>query len=65
VPGAGFRFQPVDEVDGVEEASTQAGANAASRNGDGQMRFAGSCRGRDMAPDFWRVKRLFTMPSIL
>jgi len=64
-PGARFRLQSVDEIDGVEEPPAQTGADATARNSDGQMRFAGSRRGRDMAPDFWRVKRLFTMPSIL
>ncbi len=64
-PGARFRLQPIDEIDDIEEAPTQAGADAAARDGDGEMRLAGSGRGRDMAPDFWRMKRRSTTPSIL
>ena len=64
-PGAGFRFKAVDEIDGGEEAPARAGANAAAGDGDREMRLARAARGRDMAPDFWRAKRLFTTPSIL
>ncbi len=40
--GPAFGFEPVDEVDGVEEAAARSGANTASRNGDRQMAFARS-----------------------
>ena len=40
--GATFGLEPVDEIDGVEEAAARAGADAASRDGDGQMRLAGA-----------------------
>ncbi len=39
---AGLRLQPIDEIDDIVEATTRAGANAASRNGDGEMGLAGS-----------------------
>ena len=35
--GARFGLQPVDEVDRVEEASAQFGADAAARDGDCEM----------------------------
>jgi hypothetical protein len=54
--GAGFRLQPVDEVDGVEEASAQLGADAAARDGDGEMGLAGSGRSRAILPGIWRSK---------
>ncbi len=41
-PGARFRLQPIDEIDDIEEAPTQAGADAAARDGDGEMGLAGS-----------------------
>ncbi len=40
-PGAGFGFEPVDEIDGGEEAPAGAGADAVARDGDGKMAFAG------------------------
>ena len=40
--GARFRFEPIDEINSVEEASAQAGADAASRDRDGEMRLPGS-----------------------
>jgi len=50
--GARFGLQPVDEVDDIVEAAAGAAANAASRNRDGKMRFAGA------APDS------VTMPGV-
>lgn len=40
-PGASFRLKAIDQIYSIEEAPPQAGANAASGNGDGEMRFAG------------------------
>src|SRR5262245_24394235 len=40
--GAGFGFEPVDEVDGGVEAASGAAADASPRNGNGQMRLAGA-----------------------
>lgn len=37
---AGFGLQAIDEINGVEETAAQAGADAASRDGDGEMRLA-------------------------
>ena len=39
---AAFGLEPVDEVDGCEEASARSGADAASCDGDGSMRFSRS-----------------------
>ena len=39
---AGFGFKPIDEIDDIVEPTARAGANAASRNGDGEMGLAGS-----------------------
>ena len=38
---AGLGLEPVDEIDHVEETAAGAGANAASRNGNGQVGLAG------------------------
>lgn len=38
---AGLGLEPVDEVDEVIKSSPGAAADAASRDGDGQMRLAG------------------------
>src|SRR6266481_4825212 len=38
----GFDLQAVDEVDHVIEAAASAGSDAASGNGDGQMRLSGA-----------------------
>ena len=62
--GAGLGFEPVDEIDGGEEAPARSGSDAASRDGDGQMRLAGAGRDSDMAPGFWRAKRRSTTPFI-
>jgi hypothetical protein len=47
----------IDEIDGGEEATARSSADAASRNGDGQMRLASAGRDSDMAPGFWRMRR--------
>ena len=62
--GAAFGLELVDEVDGCEEATARSGADAASCDGDGQMRLARSDRDSDMAPGFWRAKRRCTTPFI-
>src|SRR6516164_9675231 len=41
-PGAAFGLELVDEIDGGEEASARSGADAASRDRDGQMRLSRS-----------------------
>jgi hypothetical protein len=47
---AGLGFEPIDEIDDIVEPATGAGADAASRDGDGEMRFAGSGRSSDILP---------------
>jgi Resolvase, N terminal domain len=47
---AGLGFEPIDEIDDIVEPATGAGADAASRDGDGKMRFAGSGRSSDILP---------------
>jgi hypothetical protein len=47
---AGLGFEPIDEIDDIIEPSAGAGANAASRNGDGEMSLAGSGRSSDILP---------------
>jgi hypothetical protein len=39
---AGLGFEPIDEIDNIVEPAASAGADAASRNGDGEMSLAGS-----------------------
>ena len=39
---AGLGLEPVDEIDYVVETAAGAGPDAASGNGDGEMRFAGA-----------------------
>ena len=41
-PCACFGFQAINEIDCIEETATQTGADAASRDGNGEMRLAGS-----------------------
>ena len=41
-PARAFGLELVDEIDGGEEAPARSGADAASRDGDGQMRLAGA-----------------------
>jgi hypothetical protein len=61
---ARFSLELIDEIDGGEEATARSGSDAASRNGDGQMRLASAGRDSDMAPGFWRAKRRSTTPFI-
>jgi hypothetical protein len=63
--GARLGLETIDQIDGGEEAPARAGANATAGDSDREMGFARSGRGRDMAPDFWRVKRRSTMRFIL
>ena len=56
----GLAFEPVDEVDNDVEAATGAAANAGSPDSYGQMRLAGSGRGRDILPDTRGRTRRFT-----
>ena len=39
---AGLGFEPVDEIDDIVEPAASAGADAASRDGDGEVRLASS-----------------------
>ena len=61
---ARLSLELIDEIDGGEEAPARSGSDAASRDGDGQMRLAGAGRDSDMAPGFWRAKRRSTTPFI-
>ena len=58
-------FKSVDEFDRGEEPNALAvmldGLDADRRS---EMRLAGSGRGSDMAPGFWRAKRRSTTPFI-
>jgi hypothetical protein len=47
---AGLGFEPIDEIDDIVEPAAGAGADAASRDGDGEMRLAGSGRSSDILP---------------
>ena len=47
---AGLGFEPIDEIDDIVEPAASAGADAASRNGDGEMSLAGSGRSSDILP---------------
>ena len=40
--GPPFGLEPVDQIDGVEEAAARSGADAAARDRDRQMRLAGA-----------------------
>ncbi len=40
--GPPLGLEPVDQIDGVEEASARSGADTAPRDGDRQMRLAGA-----------------------
>jgi hypothetical protein len=48
--GAGLALEPVDEVDGIEEAAPRATADAGPGDGDGEMALAGPGRSRDILP---------------
>jgi hypothetical protein len=47
---AGLGFEPIDEIDDIVEPAAGAGADAASRDSDGEMRLAGSGRSSDILP---------------
>jgi hypothetical protein len=54
-------FEGVDEFDGGEEADALAVMlDRLDADRGGEMRFAGSRRGSDMAPGFWRARRRST-----
>ena len=61
---ARLSLELIDEIDAGEEAPARSGSDAASRDGDGQMRLAGAGRDSDMAPGFRRAKRRSTTPFI-
>jgi len=62
--GARLRLEPIDEIDGGEEAPARSRPDAAARDGDRQVSLSGSGRDSDMAPGFWRAKRGSTTPFI-
>ena len=47
---AGLGLEPIDEIDNIVEPAASAGADAASRDGDGEMRLAGAGRSSDILP---------------
>ena len=49
-------FEAVDQVDGGEESPARSGTDAASRNGDRQMRLAGASRSSVIVPGVWDQK---------
>ena len=56
-----FLFEGVDEFDGGEEADALAVMlDGLDADRGGEMRFAGAGRDSDMAPGFWRARRLST-----
>ena len=59
---AGLGFEPIDEIDDIVEPATGAGADAASRDGDGEMGFAGSGRSSDILPGI-RARAGASVPS--
>ena len=54
--GAAFGLELVDEIDGGEEAPARSRSDAASRDGDGQMRLACAGRGSDILPGIRRMR---------
>jgi hypothetical protein len=54
--GARLGLKPVDEIDGGEEAAARPGADAASRDGDRQMRLAGSRQTSVILPGVRRLR---------
>ena len=68
LPQRPFAFglgQRCDDVGEAGEVDAAAGLNRLDAERQAEMGFAGAGRGRDMAPDFWRVKRRSTMRFIL
>ena len=57
--------QLMHEAGGRGEGDGQPTLASGEAKRQADMRLARAARGRDMAPDFWRAKRLFTTPSIL
>ena len=53
---AALGLEPVDEIDDIVEPAAGAGADAASRNGDGEMRLAGSGQASDIIHRNIRLK---------
>ena len=47
---AGLGLEPIDEIDDIVEPAACAGTDAASCDGDGEMRLAGSRRSSDILP---------------
>jgi hypothetical protein len=54
--GARLGLELVDEIDGCEESAARPGADAASRDRDGQMRLAGAGRTSVILPGVRRLK---------
>jgi hypothetical protein len=55
----------VNQGGGGDEADRQPLLAGGEPQAKRDVRFARSARGRDTAPDFWRMKRRSTMRSIL
>ena len=60
-----FALQAVDEIDDIEEAAPGAATNAASGNGNREMRFAGAGRSSVTMPGVRRLRRAFSIRFIL
>ena len=61
---ARFGLEPIDEIDGVVEAATFAGANAITGDGDGQMCLSGAGRSSDILPGIRTSREESTIGSI-
>jgi hypothetical protein len=53
---AGLGFEPINEIGDIVEPATSANADAASRDGDGEMRFAGSGPPTSTTLRCWAIK---------
>ena len=62
--GAGFGFQPIDQIDDIVEAATRTAADTGASNGNGEMAFAGSGRSRDILPGIRTAKARSSIGSI-
>ena len=61
---ARLSLELIDEIDGGEEAAARSRSDAASRNGDGQVRLARAGRDSDMAPGFRRARCPWASPTV-
>jgi hypothetical protein len=63
-PGAGLGFEPVDQIDDIEEAAARAAADAGTGDRDGEMRLADPGRSRDILPGIRTLKAESSTGSI-